>query len=1103
MKKHYLIGALIAATGIFAATASLSERSFKAPEANSEPYSVPITLKPVVAEVMQDGWDVLDNNNDEVKWSVYGSQVRLSYSAPGVTQDDYLFSPAVSLETGQTYTFVINYEMGTPSYTENLSVYVANTKDIAEVKQEENLIFSRKDSYASANTVETESFTVESDGDYYFAFYCDSPGDHYYVYVNEFSVLGKIVPNSVASLKATPASDKSISCSLSWTLPTTNTAGAALGAIEKVVVFRDDVQIKELDGSATSYTDTEADGLTAGEHTYAVMVVVDGTESDKAVTSTVYVGPLEPKSIPATFEFTSEADFNNWVVIKGSSSTNSTTWKYNSVRNYAGYDCEYNWRNPVGDDDWLIAPPVKVEEAGYFKVVVAGVKEKSAESKLYLVMGTAPTTEMTVVGAAFDLPFDEALTPDFTSDAAKTAFDVYLEPGTYYFGVHNRLGGNFSASNTYKIGGVSVETSQAYPGEVTDLKAQGASDYSKALEISWTNPTVDQTGQPWGDKAFVVKVYVGESETPAKTITDGAASCTIPVEAEGSYVVTVVTETAEGATSGKKVTVASGWVGSPFAELPYSTTFDPAKDSKLDIWKANIIDGNQDGKTFEIGKNYYGTTCLQTQSGAYEYDDYVLSPYLALGAGTYKVAIDWETGGYADITFVAGIIEAGSFDKATVATAEMVTTGTLAHNEEGTYSDTFVITTEGNYQFVLSHLGTNQFAMEYLRVTSFEIVEEATYPGDVTDLKVVADSEDDSKAIVSWTNPTTCYESDEALTNIEAIAVLRDGELIATVTEEALLVPGAEGSFVDELEEGGKYTYTVYPTVNGRGHGGEYPTVTSAWIGGGLASLDMDAEDERWSFIDKHNDFDADSHKYGWCAYAPVATTYLYYHHDGAGDNEADDYLVTPPVRVAEGNIYEVAIEVRPGYNVDSKAYNAAVKMGVGADSEGWNEVHTINIASDAVMTTPVTHKFNVAVGSSIAQSPKKVEAEDGEGEEEEEVDPAKALYDGAVKLAAGSHTIAIHATEVGGMCIQNLSFKKVAEYTPVTTGLESVSTVDFDFDGHTATFAGIADVEIYNLAGVCVHRALQCKGSCVVPPLTPGIYFIKVNDRVQKFTAK
>lgn len=1096
MKKHYLIGALIAATGIFAATANLSGRSFKAPNANSEPFTVPVTLKPVVNEVLQEGWDVLDNNHDEVQWAVYGNQARLNYSAKDMTQDDYLFSPTVSLEAGVSYTFVINYEMGNSNFTENLSVYVSTSKEPTEVKQEKNKIFSRTDSYASANTVVTQSFNVEADGDYHFAFYCDSPGDRYYVYLNEFSVLGEVKPNPVSSLRATAAADKSVSCTLTWTLPTTNNAGGALVSIEKVVVFRDDVQIKELDGSATSFTDTESDGLTAGEHTYAVMVVVDGEESEKAVTSKVSVGPLEPKSIPASFTFASENDFGNWVVIKGADSNNSYTWTYDSSINCASYKCDYTFWSSYTDDDWLIAPPVKVEEAGYFKVVVSGVKTATAVSNFELVMGSAPTTEMSVVGESFDLPYYSG-TPDFASKATQTAIEIYLEPGTYYFGLHNRLGSNFSASNTYKIGGLSVETSQAYPGTVSNLTAQGATDFSKNITVSWSNPTVDQVGQPWGDKAYVVKVFVGDSETPVKTITDGATSCTIPVEDEGVYTIIVVTETPDGATSGKKVSVNSGWVGSPFVELPYTTAFDDNSDSKLDIWRANFVDGNADGKTFEIGKNYYDVTYLQTQQGAFKYEDYALSPYVALKASTYKVELDWSANGYSDITMVAGLIEAGSFDKDYVADASFVSTSTLTHGEDGTYSRTFVVPAAGNYQFVISHLGSNEYALDFLRITRFEIIEDVTYPADVTDLTVVSDPEDESKAIISWTNPSTCYESEDALESIEAIVVYRDGVLVGTVDDPAKLEPGAECSYTDELEEGGVYTYTVYATVNGRGRGGEYPSVKSSWIGGGLTSLDMEADDERWSFIDTHGDYDAVNHMYGWCMYTPYSIPYLYYHHNGEGANEADDYLTTPPVRIAEGSIYQVSIDVLPNQDADSKAFTASVKMGLGSDAEAWEHVHAITVAEDAANTTVIPHKFNVAVGTTPAHARRKVE---GVGETE---DPVKALYEGAVKLAAGSHTIAIHATTRGGMLITKLSFNKVAEYTPGTTGIDGVAAEDFAFDGHTVTFAGTADVTIYNLAGVCVHSESDCCGSFAVPALEPGVYFIKVNDRILKYVSR
>lgn len=1100
MKKHYLIGALIAATALFAAAQTvnpLAVPSHRKAVSLDEFPSHPALGEDQFAE----GWTIINANTDDVKWQATKDYDADKYIAKsnytsrgGGSMDDYLLSPAVTLNEGTVYTIAMEYKMGAWSDNDNLKVFVTTSTDPEVIKTSEP-IFVKEEANVQPYQVETMKFTPESDGDYHIVFYCYSREYQGGINIHEVNILSKVSPNPVTQLSAIPAADKSVSCTLTWTLPTTNNAGGALGSIEKVVVFRDDVQIKELDGSATSFIDTESDGLTAGEHTYAVMVVVDGEESEKAVTSKVSVGPLEPKSIPASFSFASENDFDNWVVIKGADSNNYYTWTYDSSINCASYKCDYTYWPSYTDDDWLIAPPVKVEEAGYFKVVVSGVKTATAVSNFELVMGSAPTTEMSVVGESFDLPYYSG-TPDFASEATQTDIEIYLEPGTYYFGLHNRLGSNFSASNTYKIGGLSVETSQAYPGTVSNLTAQGATDFSKNITVSWSNPTVDQVGQPWVDKAYVVKVFVGDSETPVKTITDGATSCTIPVEDEGVYTIIVVTETPDGATSGKKVSVNSGWVGSPFVELPYTTAFDDNSDSKLDIWRANFVDGNADGKTFEIG-NYYDVTYLQTQEGAFEYEDYALSPYVALKASTYKVELDWSANGYSDITMVAGLIEAGSFDKDYVADASFVSTSTLTHGEGGTYSRTFVVPAAGNYQFVISHLGSNEYAMDFLRITRFEIIEDVTYPADVTDLTVVSDPEDESKAIISWTNPSTCHESEDALESIEAIVVYRDGVLVGTVDDPAKLEPGAECSYTDELEEGGVYTYTVYATVNGRGRGGEYPSVKSSWIGGGLTSLDMEADDERWSFIDTHGDYDAVNHMYGWCMYTPYSIPYLYYHHNGEGANEADDYLTTPPVRIAEGSIYQVSIDVLPNQDADSKAFTASVKMGLGSDAEAWEHVHAITVAEDAANTTVIPHKFNVAVGTTPAHARRKVEGAD------ETEDPVKALYEGAVKLAAGSHTIAIHATTRGGMLITKLSFNKVADYTPGTTGIDGVAAENFAFDGHTVTFAGTADVAIYNLAGVCVHSESDCCGSFAVPALEPGVYFIKVNDRILKYVSR
>ncbi|MDD2960954.1 MAG: carboxypeptidase regulatory-like domain-containing protein [Muribaculaceae bacterium] len=102
-------------------------------------------------------------------------------------------------------------------------------------------------------------------------------------------------------------------------------------------------------------------------------------------------------------------------------------------------------------------------------------------------------------------------------------------------------------------------------------------------------------------------------------------------------------------------------------------------------------------------------------------------------------------------------------------------------------------------------------------------------PAKVTDLKVVANSDGNNSAVISWTNPANTY-SGEALSSISKVDIFRDGVLINTITDA---VPGQASSFTDNVENAASYIYKVIP-YNSDGAG--VAKSASAYIGHDLPS---------------------------------------------------------------------------------------------------------------------------------------------------------------------------------------------------------------------------------------------------------------------------
>ncbi len=71
-------------------------------------------------------------------------------------------------------------------------------------------------------------------------------------------------------------------------------------SIDNVYVYRDgnEEPVATLDGTATSWTDTESTGLTGGYHSYEVAVKVNGAMSVKEQTQCGFVGPIAAAPLP-------------------------------------------------------------------------------------------------------------------------------------------------------------------------------------------------------------------------------------------------------------------------------------------------------------------------------------------------------------------------------------------------------------------------------------------------------------------------------------------------------------------------------------------------------------------------------------------------------------------------------------------------------------------------------------------------------------------------------------------------------------------------------------------------------------------------------------
>ncbi len=305
-------------------------------------------------------WTAIDANNDGITWrslgasdfdgSGYGSGVGFLHSTAEL--DDWIVSPPVSLEAGAEYIvhFTHKRESGASPRKANLFAAIANdAENLAAGVAIADFRFS-----ASKEWVRIEqTFNPTESGDYHFGLYVNTAYG-LGVYLTGFEVKKhEFVPKPVSDLTISPGADFAVEATLSWTLPTEDTDGFVFAddaALNAVYIYHDGELVQTLPGNATAWTDSEASGMTAADHTYEVEVELNGVRSARSS-----IGYTSPRSLPYL------SDFNDggWTIIDVGNDGN--TWglyKYMPVGEYSNSAVCRDRPFYTTQEDWLISPPL-------------------------------------------------------------------------------------------------------------------------------------------------------------------------------------------------------------------------------------------------------------------------------------------------------------------------------------------------------------------------------------------------------------------------------------------------------------------------------------------------------------------------------------------------------------------------------------------------------------------------------------------------------------------------------------------------------------------------------------------------------------------------
>ena len=189
----------------------------------------------VADEAERNLYTILDADKDGKTWGSTRYDFRCETSGANAS-DDWLFSPAVTLEAGKSYAVsfagrnkssdkpeIVSLKAGAKMTPEDMTSVIFDKVEFVDVELHKYSTY----------------FVPAASGNYYFGFHCTSAPEMYYMCIENFAIQAPVdpqSPDSVSGFRVVPAPKGALQAALSFVTPTKNVDGSALTALTKVVV---------------------------------------------------------------------------------------------------------------------------------------------------------------------------------------------------------------------------------------------------------------------------------------------------------------------------------------------------------------------------------------------------------------------------------------------------------------------------------------------------------------------------------------------------------------------------------------------------------------------------------------------------------------------------------------------------------------------------------------------------------------------------------------------------------------------------------------------------------------------------------------------------
>mgnify|MGYP002515933006 CR=1 FL=1 len=480
-------------------------------------------------QTFDDYFTVIDNDSDGTIWKYqeYGSIVRFDLAWDSKKQaDDWLITPAISLQGGKNYRATVNLKTFSKGYPEYFDLLLGtDPKDITTFH-----VFNAADSVEIYETYSDYSatFNAPATGKYYVAlrYRGDKSKNSSMLLLKSFAVdeVGNTqAPAAASGLKVIPGEDDKMEATVSFTTPQSDLNGDPLSEIAKVNVYRNDEAepVHVFEAPATnallSWTDTKVKRV--GMNTYRVKAANAYGEGAAAVDS-AFVGCYET---PYLETFTTRASAEHYTVqMQGVDEANKDyyRWKYDE-NNQRMNIYAFNGQADNTLVSWLITPLVKLNansvyalayKKNFSRYINYNTGTYTVEGNVFMGQATDSASLTTPIGELkpnANYGMEDGSNRVVTKEAGKYCFGFNIVSTAQY---DNIMADIDDVSLTY------VKSAFA-PLEIANLKAVADSTGALAATLSFDAPATDYQGTRLSDN-LTVNVYRGNSSIPVYTQTD-------------------------------------------------------------------------------------------------------------------------------------------------------------------------------------------------------------------------------------------------------------------------------------------------------------------------------------------------------------------------------------------------------------------------------------------------------------------------------------------------------------------------------------------------------------------------------------------------------